>query len=412
MIKLLICSIFIILSVQANAQYYKGDFVADMVLGKAIYQKNKLIKISDFKDQFIIMDIMSINCSSCLKALPKYDSIQSILQSKVKLLIIVTDPQKDARNFFIKMGYNKLKNLNFIAASEELLYSFNINTTPFHVWLSPNRQVKAITNAEYVNLKNIEEQLFNSQPALWADISLPPYEPLFTLDQVKSSPSKPVYFSLFQGYLQGVKTAINFTEDSVNNCLLWELNNLSIISLYNIALKGLGYEEFIGQRFQIELAESATLKYNPNKDYRDAWKRKNNFSINYSLPLNTPSQQRFEKLWSDLNLFTGLKGTIEKRQFTCLLIKDSANKLRPSQSFNEEPIPKKELKLTLKELVQILNRENHQGVFLLDNIQVEQQIIISYEALKNPGKLVGELNNNGFSLNLEERLLDVFVLSK
>ena len=410
--KYFITFLFVAVAINSFAQYFKGDSLPNLELGSYMYKQNKKAHLSDFNGQFLLMDIMSINCSSCLKALPKYDSMQAILQTKAKLLIIVTNPEKQARDFFNKRGYNKLKNLTFIAAGEELKNSFNINTTPFHVWLSANRNVQAITNADYVTLQNIKERLLSRQPATWADISIPPYEPLFTKEQVDNSPAKPVYYSLFQGYLQGLKTKRSFSVDSVNQCQYWDLTNFTIRSLYSIALIGLDQPDLIGQRFKIETKNKASLFFNPDKDYHDAWNRKNNFSFSYRLPWNTTPQQRSAKLLADLNLYLGLNGRIEKQELSCLIIQASKERVVSALPNNRIPVPRKEIKFSLKEVVELLNYSGHPEVFLLNYPSPKEEIIISSEAFQDISKLVIELNNQGFSITPRQTILAVFVLSE
>ena len=63
-----------------------GDQVPDLYIAKIIKNQKNSAKISDFKDQLLILDFWDTYCSSCIEALPKMDSLQKEFGHQIKIL--------------------------------------------------------------------------------------------------------------------------------------------------------------------------------------------------------------------------------------------------------------------------------------------------------------------------------------
>lgn len=106
--KKIICALLLFPFI-AKAQYFTGDKLPDLKLGKLLYQKDHPVSLHDYAGKFLVLDIMSLYCKSCIEALPKYDSIQGLLDNQKQVLILVDGPKEKAEDFLLKRGLNKLK---------------------------------------------------------------------------------------------------------------------------------------------------------------------------------------------------------------------------------------------------------------------------------------------------------------
>lgn len=392
----------------AKAQYFTGDKLPDLKLGKLLYQKDHSVSLHDYGGKFLVLDIMSLYCKSCIEALPKYDSIQGLLDNQKQVLILVDGPKEKAEDFLLKRGLNKLKNLHFIAMEKETKNSFNIMSYPFHVWIGKDKIVKAIADAEYLTSQNIHSVSSSGNIPSWPDISVPADDPLIDVSKINHH-SKKSYYTLVQSYRNGLRHMQKFNVDSLRGFQQWNLNNLSILDLYKTAIRGLTNEDLAGQRWKIIVKDSSCFFLDKKTMYKTAWQRKNHFSIEYILPVGTSSEQRHRKLLGDLNFYFELNGRIEKKEMICRVIR-WANPSNHPETKNVDA--SKENSITLKELLHIINANGRFGIFIQDeHLDGKIKLDVRTSQLKSVESI--ELLLNSYHLKSEEtkREMSFFILT-
>lgn len=391
----------------AKAQYFTGDKLPDLKLGKLLYQKDHSVSLHDYAGKFLVLDIMSLYCKSCIEALPKYDSIQGLLDNQKQVLILVDGPKEKAEDFLLKRGLNKLKHLRFIAMDEETKNSFNIMSYPFHVWIGKDNMIKAIADAEYLSIQNIHSVSSSGNIPPWSDISLPADEPL--IDASKINNAGTTFYTLVQPYRNGLRHTQKFVVDSLRGFQQWNLQNLSIPALYKIAVKGLTSEDLAGKRWKILVKDSSRFFFNKRTDYKAAWQRKNHFSIEYILPLHTSSEQRHQKLLHDLNLYFGLNGRIEKQEMVCRVIRRANSGNHPETKDIDNG---KENSITLDELLHIINADGRFGIFIQDeHLEEKIKLNVRTSQLKSIESIELLLNSHHLKWEETKREVAVFILT-
>lgn len=406
MMKKIIC-VLLLLPFIVKAQYFAGDKLPDIQLGKLLYEKNHPVKLSDYAGKFLVLDIMSLYCKSCIDALPKYDSMQAVLGNNSQVLILVNDTKQKAENFLRKSGLNKLTHLHFMALDEETKNSFNILSNPFHVWVGRDHVIKAIAHSEYLTVENIHKLSTSGDIPAWPDISVPPDEPLIDVSNINHKSLK-TYYTLVQPYRNGLPQTQKFHIDSLRGFQQWSLYNSSIINLYKTAVKGLTKEDLSGLRWELVVKDSSRFFQDKKTTYKAAWQRKNHFVMEYILPLSTSSVQRHQKLLTDLNFYFGLNGRMEKKEMVCRVIRRANNGNVSPMEMND----RKETTITLKELLHRINVDGRLGIFIRDETLDDQvKLKVSSSQLKSLESIEQLLNLHQLQWEETKKEITVFVLA-
>ena len=138
-----------------------GDEVPEMPLlfhSKAGAQKRS---ISDFSDQLLLLDFMNTTCASCIKSLPRMDSLQQQFPGKLQVVVVTPQKQEAVDRFFRNNTVISGINIPFIAEDTILHQHFPHAFISHLVWIYKGKVV-AITNSADVSAANITA-IFNNE---------------------------------------------------------------------------------------------------------------------------------------------------------------------------------------------------------------------------------------------------------
>ena len=137
-----------------------GDTIPDLTIQNVINYKSKSIRLSDFKDNLIILDFWSTSCVPCIKHMPVLDSLQKEFAGKVFFLPVNSSPKFDPPSkvvaFFNK--HRKTFNLPSLVADTVLNNQFQPPSLGVYVWIK-NGIIQQVTEGDAVIASNIVKTL-------------------------------------------------------------------------------------------------------------------------------------------------------------------------------------------------------------------------------------------------------------
>lgn len=124
------------------------------IFNNPAFESNPFVKT----DRLVILDFMASNCSSCLKVLPRFDSIQKIYGNTIQIYLVTEEKKDKIKNFLQRHPEIKLP----VIGEDTVLSKMFPHTFISHeVWIKEG-VVLAITHPEYVTVKNVATALSGS----------------------------------------------------------------------------------------------------------------------------------------------------------------------------------------------------------------------------------------------------------
>jgi thiol-disulfide isomerase/thioredoxin len=131
-----------------------GDAVPDMPTGKMINFSKPSARLSDFKNDLVILDFWSTWCAPCIKALPDFQKLQAEFGNRLQF--VLTTPQEAEK--IQKFLQQKNISLPCFVEDKKLSEYFPHNSVPHEVWIK-NGTIAAITYSPEVTAENIRKML-------------------------------------------------------------------------------------------------------------------------------------------------------------------------------------------------------------------------------------------------------------
>ncbi|MDB5199262.1 MAG: Peptidyl-prolyl cis-trans isomerase [Chitinophagaceae bacterium] len=361
------------LFLKSDAQEIKsltiGDKVPDVVINNIYNYPALQSSLSAFNNKLIILDFMASTCISCLKALPRFDSIQKIYGDKLQIFLVTYEKKDKVVKFLQKHNTLKLP----IIGEDTILKKYFPHTFISHeVWIH-NGVVKAITGTEYVTAANIEmvlrDKIINwpvkndiaefdyNKPLLHPDESVIPY----------GSYPQNIFYSAFSGYMNDIPHRYRLQRDSARQAIKFSLVNKPIIDMYARSYN----KEFLPGHILLEVRDRRKYVYDRSM-YMAEWRSKNAFCYEAILPLSTSLISMQEKIRSELDLFLGLHGRTEMRKVNALVLVCTDTSLLPA--------PVKGRTIPLSSLVYALNK-NIYGLPVMDETGLTRKIKLALDPL-------------------------------
>ncbi len=161
--------LFIAISINGNSQSKEltiGDKCPDVVLTRILNYKSSATNLFNFKNKLIILDFWATWCSPCIARFPKIDSLQKMYGNLIQILPVTSQDEKVVAPLIKNLKILKNVSLPIVVNDIELHKLFNPHFLPHYVWIDQDGIIQAITYAEDVNSKNIQELLKNRKISL------------------------------------------------------------------------------------------------------------------------------------------------------------------------------------------------------------------------------------------------------
>lgn len=397
-----------------------GDRVPDIQFQMYNYSKST-IKLSDFRGKLVILDFWATWCGTCIAAFPKMDSIQASFKGKVQVLLVnsvqsTLDSQKKISDFFKKRKEKgKVIKLGSTIEDSAALKLFPHNAIPHYVWISPDGIVLGITGSDEISYENIKKILDG------AIVHLAPKRDfysniIFGFGEISIDPS--TRYSFFKkGRFAGVGShdQRRTIQDNDGKSLIVgaAMYNFPLLDLYKSAIfKSVDdfCMSFNNKRIIITVSDSSLLFYDPVHTSRDVWERDNFYT--YDLVVQEPSVKDLRNIILNyLNESTGYIGRIEivkVKCFSIVKIPEFTKLVNKQDDVHQQLANRRRLNAFIMQMNSKIN-----SLPLLMNSTMGNDYVSLDINIDNPDQLDlrNQLKTQGFDMILEERELEMFVIS-
>lgn len=384
-----------------------GDSVPDLLIAEIINFKGGKARTSDFKNRLLILDFWDTNCSSCVEALPRMDSLQKQFGDKIKILPVSWQDKGLVTKFF---KTNKLvKNLSLPSVVEDrLLKSYFEHLTISHeAWIYKGKVV-AITGSPYVTESNIrdvlDEKVLNwpvknelagydyKAPLMQMDSNLTPY-----LD------SDFLQYSAITGYKNGAIWKAGSTPDSLRKTVRNYMINYPIVQLYHLAMSKITPAPFstIPEHVILEVKDRSKYFYN-KAGFQEEWQRKNALCYETVLPDSLTLAEQGRRMIADLDRLLRLKSRVERRMMPCLVLVKKGE-------VNLKKVYKTDLAKSMYRIMGSLNMARKYPP-IIDETGFKGEIYLpNWTSI---AELKSLLQQKGFDILEEDREVEAFVLTE
>lgn len=429
-LKNIVLLVIVMIVFQAKGQQNKmnlsiGDNLPVFIIPKIINTVKGSGNTADYKNKLLIVDFWSTGCSGCVEALPKMEILQKRFKDKVVILPVTSENITYTHAFLKNNKYTM--GLKIQSVVEDQLFSnyFKFQYLPHEVWVYRGKVI-AITDQQYVDEHNIQDVLDGKQinwPIKYDFSIFESKKPLFGLDERQiDANSTSISYTAISDYREKYSSALltgasGIVRDSIKKTVRSYFLNESILSAYVLNWMKLVNQDnqikpsFLMQPNQIvwEVADKSKYTYEKKLGYLQEWLRKNAICFeSVSLDTGQNDHQIHQLIISELNRLLGLHVRWEKRKEKVFaVIKNTAkfyNYLENNQSTKQ--------KYLISSLVDNLNQESNSPYIFDESGDRTTRIPLSNANWKNFYGIKKILNNYGFDLKEEERVVDKLVFTE
>ncbi|MBB6501661.1 FKBP-type peptidyl-prolyl cis-trans isomerase [Pedobacter cryoconitis] len=398
-----------------------GDQVTAVVIPKIIHAAQATARMTDYKDRLLILDFWATNCSGCVAALPRMDSLQKHFGKDVKILPVTYEPSSMVQTFWKNNKYTKHLTLPSVVEDKLLSNYFKHKSIPHEVWIYKGTVI-AITDEGYVDANNISRVLGGEKvffPVKNDYLVFDNSKPLFTTDpkQIDTNNTSLKYVAI-SDYKEGVNAeglsgGFGVVRNTYNKTIRCFFLNQPIFNSYTycwsriLAVGALHKPSFLITPNQIIWEVGDRSKYMYIKGYQQDWIRANGICFESVKPdTGQTDQQVYRSIISDLDGLLGLKVRWEKRKENVLvLVKSDHGNKEQDQSVEGKSY-------RIDNLVYGLNLQEKNPYVFDESKSGEIELKLNISSLADIESVKRELRVHGYQLKEELREVDKFIFSE
>lgn len=327
---------FIVLS--STAQDIKSVKIGDQLPDFSIQlfnEKKSITKRDLLTTPLLIINFWATWCVPCLKEIELLDSLSAKYPDKFQVLMVTSQDSLLIADFFKKNPHYNVKQLKFLTNDTFFNLSFPHRGIPHNIWVNANGEIKAITNAEDLNIQNILDFENSSKKILPEKIDNLTFDIRKQFDLLND---KFTYRSIIGPRVYGVSGQSMTPNVLANTAKQFTYINGSITQLAYAAYKFGGFrEEFIALITKDSLRfiapygkRSYLLKGSSYQDLKD-WSTKNTYSMQFTLQDHVPVAKFRRYLYDELerNFKVKINEEMSKRTVTLAKIRRKNKVLSP-----------------------------------------------------------------------------------
>lgn len=416
---IVLCGLFIHAYSQPVKPLNIGDTLTPTNFTYSVNGQKYTGSLPDKNGKLTILDFWATWCSSCIKALPKIETLQKEMGDRVQFVLVNAknsgdDPLK-IRNFFAKWKARYGADLSLASVEQDTLLDalFPHQLIPHYVWIDAGGKIAAFTSAEQVTAANINALLEKAQAEIVMKKDQDLSRPLFTNADLPQSQLQS--YSIFvKGRFEGLPSGnrLQQTEDIVYG---HAITNTPLKDIYLTILRKL-YPGFADNQVMLEVKDIAQWIAPGPEDENEAWKRKNMYSLEVIVPVQQASGL-YKEMLRQLNQYSGYTGSMKNKNVNCFVLmaagKSNALKSRGGEReirlFNEnEPCLKN---ASLKYLIARLNNCPAIAIPVIDETGIDFPVDMDFpEGFSDMEQITRRLKQYGLVLEKAERNMEIFVI--
>jgi thiol-disulfide isomerase/thioredoxin len=287
-----------------------GDKVPSIVVSGIVNAPDHTLNLAALKGKVVIIDFWATNCGSCINAMPRLERLQKRFGDSVVILPVSYEKAEIVQSFLVRNAIGKTMHMPVVTADTKLAALFPHQLLSHEVWIDQKGIVRAITEAEYVNLGNISTLLHGRSFRLPVkeDFSFNYNKPLLDVGSA-------IFYSGVTAFKPGVAPKVGVDVDSASKSKRFYIVNFPVFQLYKLATGHLSY--FPKTLIDIKVKDSSRLVL-PAGAYLNDWKPKGYTCYEAALPMALPEKAMLSGLLADLNKFFGYRGGMVRREAPCL----------------------------------------------------------------------------------------------
>jgi thiol-disulfide isomerase/thioredoxin len=393
-----------------------GQQVPDLTINNIHNYKTTTAQLSDFKGKLVIIDFWATWCSPCIAAMPKMDKLQKQFGTKIQILPVTHQNEKEAMGFMSKLPDSIRPDLPMITSDTILSRLFPHVYLPHYVWIDEKGTVKAITGADGLTAKNITGMLEGQSTGLQRkqdfNLAYDDQKP-FLIGGNGGSGESMHFHSVMTGYQQGLPSRYTtFNGKKIPGTRITFLN-VTIPHLFAYAMgANKGAFNFKNMRFLVN-DKSALLMTGNFKD----WMPEHTFCYELILP-KSMENDKYNIMLTDLKrMFPQYQVNIEsnKEKVLALVRKQQIDKLKskggtPSSTFDAMGFELKNFPLNrLVAQLSAIYLQNHPLPVIDDTGYTDRVDIKVTASLSNVEALNEGLQPYGLALEPIEKEIEILV---
>jgi len=318
----------VIFFLYTNCQELKiGNKVPAIEFNQVYNYSSSILKFSDFKGKWMILDFWSIRCASCIKNFPKMDSLQKMFNDKIQIILVSEQGFDTAVYFFEKLKIKK-PDLPIIATDTRLTNFFPHEGVPHLVWIDEDGKFYSATSSSNANVNTIKKLLSGDRIAFKQKVVTKKFESVKPLIASLDS----ISFDELLGYSFLVPGKVSFFQTTGIQKINGSKNENRIISTRTTILNLYKKAYTEGSRYNFDYTNSLILEVKDSSKFvrptdeslTDKWEEENLYSYDLLVPASK-SKQLYNIMQEDLERYFNIKGFIEKRRIQCLVLTRTTN---------------------------------------------------------------------------------------
>lgn len=390
-----------------------GDTIPDISFVVSNYHDHTL-KLSDFGDKLVILDIWGVNCGGCIKAMPKMQMLQDEFLEKIQILMVTKDSRQAVDKLIQKSEIVKSIRLPFITGEEPLADLFDYTFVPTYVWIS-NNVVRYITDQALVNQDDIDNLLKGRE-----------FDVTEKKDVIPES-SNPLMVELYPFLGKNMLIYSYLAPKKSDN---YRIGGSSGKSLHDGKIKVYSTSATLTDLYKIAYGwkilwrdDRVLVQFDKGESVVPDFKTRENIYVYEAIADASISEDSFfTYIQQQLDLLFGIDSNLERRNIQCFILKNIDSRK------NERIFTKKEGKTEVigqlakfrsvpwQWVVNHLNStEIGAPIEIVDETSFESNRLVSFDMnidFKNLESINKNLNQYGITLEEDKRELEVIILNQ
>jgi thiol-disulfide isomerase/thioredoxin len=315
-----------------------GDHVPDITIRGFFDDEQKSAKLSDlYKDKLLILDFWGTWCGACLNEMLTFPKLKSQFGDKLNIVTVGYERKEVIAKLFKRSPeYHSNQWVTLYGDSTLTTKLFPHKLLPHLAWINSEGKVVGITDAEYLNSKNIMAALAGKeinarlkQDILGVDDIFKPFQLMDSNFTARSILTR----SIPGGASFDSKQPYTLTKPYKYSRVYMVNENIGDMYWFALADGKTVYGNYARLRFEIKDSlkfshpkhAPQSFKLSTYTNYDD-WADSNLYCYDLVLPKLVPDSVIKKYTLADLNRYFNLNGRWESRLIDCYIIKDQIDK--------------------------------------------------------------------------------------